>query len=64
MTAASLSVAIIGAGPAGAYVAERLVRKNPAAQIDVIDRFFAEDLVNIVVFVRFLHVFCLLRKTL
>ena len=38
MTAASLSVAIIGAGPAGAYVAERLVRKNPAAQIDVIDR--------------------------
>ncbi|MDA8575325.1 FAD-dependent oxidoreductase, partial [Alphaproteobacteria bacterium] len=38
MTAASLSVAIIGAGPAGAYAAERLVRKNPAAQIDVIDR--------------------------
>ena len=38
MTAAALHIAIIGAGPAGAYVAERLLRQNPAACVDVIDR--------------------------
>lgn len=34
----SLSVAIIGSGPSGMYVADRLAKKAPDATIDIIDR--------------------------
>src|ERR1700692_1828658 len=34
----ALQVAIIGSGPAGCYLAERLVREVPGCRIDVIDR--------------------------
>ena len=36
--APSLSVAIVGAGPAGFYAADALVRKPEACRIDIIDR--------------------------
>jgi NADPH-dependent glutamate synthase beta subunit-like oxidoreductase len=35
---ATLHVAIIGSGPAGCYLAERLVREAPGCRIDIIDR--------------------------
>ena len=35
---AILHVAIIGSGPAGCYLAERLVREAPGCRIDIIDR--------------------------
>src|SRR6266849_2982460 len=35
---AALQVAIIGSGPAGCYLAERLVRAAPGCRIDIIDR--------------------------
>src|SRR5258708_15288530 len=35
---ATLQVAIVGSGPAGCYVAERLVREAPGCRIDIIDR--------------------------
>jgi pyridine nucleotide-disulfide oxidoreductase len=34
----TLHIAIVGSGPAGCYLAERLVREAPAARIDIIDR--------------------------
>jgi len=34
----TLAVAIVGSGPAGCYLAERLVREAPGCRIDVIDR--------------------------
>jgi hypothetical protein len=35
---ATLQVAIVGSGPAGCYLAERLVREAPGCRIDIIDR--------------------------
>jgi len=37
----ALRVAVVGAGPAGLYTADALLRKRPEAQVDVIDRLFA-----------------------
>ncbi|MDC0074000.1 FAD-dependent oxidoreductase [Alphaproteobacteria bacterium] len=37
MSASSISVAIIGAGPAGFYAADALIRKNVECEIDIID---------------------------
>jgi NADPH-dependent glutamate synthase beta subunit-like oxidoreductase len=34
----TLQIAIIGSGPAGCYLAERLVREAPGCRIDIIDR--------------------------
>lgn len=34
----ALHIAIVGSGPAGCYLAERLVREAPTARIDIIDR--------------------------
>lgn len=34
----TLQVAIVGSGPAGCYLAERLVREAPGCRIDIIDR--------------------------
>jgi NADPH-dependent glutamate synthase beta subunit-like oxidoreductase len=34
----SLQIAIVGSGPAGCYLAERLVREAPDCRIDIIDR--------------------------
>jgi len=38
MSANSLTIAIVGSGPAGYYAAERLAREGPAVQVDIIDR--------------------------
>jgi NADPH-dependent glutamate synthase beta subunit-like oxidoreductase len=35
---ATLHIAIVGSGPAGCYLAERLVREAPGCRIDIIDR--------------------------
>src|SRR6266702_3551855 len=35
---ATLQIAIVGSGPAGCYLAERLVREAPGCRIDIIDR--------------------------
>jgi NADPH-dependent glutamate synthase beta subunit-like oxidoreductase len=35
---ATLQVAVVGSGPAGCYLAERLVRAAPGCRIDIIDR--------------------------
>jgi NADPH-dependent glutamate synthase beta subunit-like oxidoreductase len=36
--AMTLHIAIVGSGPAGCYLAERLVREAPGSRIDIIDR--------------------------
>ncbi len=38
MSANTLTIAIVGSGPAGYYAAERLAREGPAVQVDIIDR--------------------------
>ena len=35
---AGLSVAIVGSGPGGIYVAQALIEKAPGVHIDIIDR--------------------------